>query len=154
MKEIEIYCKYCGKKLERKRFNKRLEDFGVFKNRKYCNRNCMRMAMLKIGNHNQTYRDAHQTAVNIMNAQGKDKKCLICGSTKNVDVHHNDGDYTNNNLENLIHLCRSCHMKSHRPKQKCKICGEPMKGKGYCNKHYIRFIKYGDPLKTKYKNIK
>lgn len=153
MKEIDIYCQYCGKKLERKRFNGRLEDFSVFKKRKYCNRMCMRMSMLKIGNHNQEYRVSHQTAVNIMKLQEIDKRCLICGKTGKVDVHHKDNDYKNNNLENLMYLCRSCHMKEHRNKQKCKICGEPMKAFGYCNKHYIRYKKYGNPLKTKYGNI-
>lgn len=30
----------------------------------------------------------------------------------------------------------------------CKLagCGKPKKGLGYCNAHYIRFKKYGDPL--------
>lgn len=35
-----------------------------------------------------------------------------------------------------------------------KICGKPQKGYGYCNKHYIRFKKYGDPLYTKYRTKK
>lgn len=37
---------------------------------------------------------------------------------------------------------------------KCIICGEPQKGLGYCNKHYIRFKKYGDSLFTKNKDRK
>lgn len=143
MKEIEIYCNYCGKKLERKRFGKRLEDFNVFKKRKYCNRMCMRMGMLKIGSYNQEYRVAHQTAKNIMKLQPIEKKCSICGKDGKLDVHHKDGDYKNNNLDNLTYLCRSCHTKQHRIKQKCKICGQPMKAKGYCNKHYIEYRKYG-----------
>lgn len=60
IKELEIYCEYCGNKLERKRFNDRLEDFTVFSNRKYCNRECMRKDWVKIGdNHNQSYSNAH-----------------------------------------------------------------------------------------------
>lgn len=39
-KEIEKYCLYCGKKLTRKRFNGRLEDFTAFKKRKCCNVDC------------------------------------------------------------------------------------------------------------------
>lgn len=152
MKEIDIYCKYCGKKLERKRFGKRLEDFNVFKKRKYCNRICMRMAMLKIGSHKQEYRVAHQTAVNIMKLQTIERKCSICGKIGKLDIHHKDGDYQNNNLTNLIYLCRSCHMKQHRKKGVCKICGKPIKGLGYCDKHYQRYKKYGDPLFTKNQN--
>ncbi|NNU70378.1 hypothetical protein G9X67_34550 [Rhizobium sp. WYCCWR 11152] len=28
-------------------------------------------------------------------------------------------------------------------------CGKPFNAKGFCQKHYIRFLKYGDPLFTK-----
>lgn len=152
MKQYEHYCKYCGKLLERNRFSSgRLEDFSAFKRRVYCNRKCMRMGFLKIGSFNQSYRNAHQTAIQIMNLLGVEKKCSKCGKTKNVDVHHKDTNYQNNNIDNLEYLCRSCHMKEHRKKGICKICGKPQKGYGYCNKHYIRFKKYGDPLYTKYK---
>ena len=42
-KEFENYCLFCGKKLIRNRFKSgRLEDFGAFKKRKYCNINCAR----------------------------------------------------------------------------------------------------------------
>ena len=42
-----------------------------------------------------------------------DEECDHCGSGEDVDVHHIDGDATNNNIENLIPLCRSCHKKVH-----------------------------------------
>ena len=43
IKELDKTCLYCGKKLERKRFNNgRLEDFGVFKQRNHCNMDCVR----------------------------------------------------------------------------------------------------------------
>jgi hypothetical protein len=28
------------------------------------------------------------------------------------------------------------------------ICGDPVSGLGFCNKHYLRFKKHGDPLKV------
>lgn len=151
MKEIELYCQYCGKKLQRKRFGNRLEDFGVFKKRKYCDRTCMKMAYLKIGSFNQEYRVAHQTARNIFKVIQPVEKCSICGKSGKLDIHHKDGNYQNNNLDNLTYLCRSCHMKQHRIKSVCKICGKPMKALGYCDKHYQRLKKYGNPLITKYK---
>lgn len=154
MKDYKHYCKYCGKLLERKRFNNRLEDFSTFKRRKYCNRLCMKMGYLKIGSNNQDYRVAHQTAVNIMNTLNIEKKCSECGKKTKVDVHHKDENYNNNCIDNLEYLCRSCHMKKHRKRKICKICGKPQKGYGYCNKHYIRFKKYGNPLYTKYKTEK
>lgn len=36
-----------------------------------------------------------------------------CGSTDNIQVHHIDGDRTNNSLSNLIPLCERCHRKIH-----------------------------------------
>lgn len=151
MKDLIKFCGYCGKQLERKRYGTRLEDFTVFNNRKYCDRTCMRKAYLKDGNFNQKYRIAHQTAVNIMNLSDLPKICSLCGGKGKLDVHHKDGNYQNNDMENLTYLCRSCHMKQHRRKQTCKICGKPMKGLGFCDKHYQRYKKYGNPLFTKNK---
>lgn len=155
-KEYEHYCEFCGKLLVRKRFlNGRLEDFNVFKKRKYCNRECMKNNFLKIGDdYNQSYRNAHTTSKRINKNILKKDKCEICGSKENLDVHHKDNNWNNNNLDNLECLCRSCHSKEHKPKGVCVICGEPQKGYGYCNKHYIRFKKYGDPLFVKYKKEK
>jgi len=45
--------------------------------------------------------------------------CQICGSTEKILVHHIDrtgrGSLNhNNNLDNLITLCRRCHIKEHK----------------------------------------
>lgn len=44
-------------------------------------------------------------------------KCQLCGSSKNVEVHHKDGkgaeydtDDMNNDKGNLITLCHRCHL--------------------------------------------
>lgn len=154
IKYIEKYCQYCHKVLERKRYNGVLEDFTIFKKRKYCNRECMRKAYLKVGiNKKQTYSNAHTTARNINKLILKKEQCEICGSKLNTDIHHKNGDYTDNNLDNLVCLCRSCHNVQHRKKGICKICGLPQKALGYCNKHYIRYRKYDNPNYTKYKKI-
>jgi len=42
------------------------------------------------------------------------EECQVCGRTSNVEVHHRDGDRTNNRLENLIPMCRGCHTRVHR----------------------------------------
>ncbi|MCH5315443.1 MAG: HNH endonuclease [Eubacterium sp.] len=151
IKQLEKYCAYCGKRLERKRFaNGRLEDFGVFSKRKYCSMTCMRKAFLKIGNNNQTYRVSHSTSQKINELILQRTTCENCGKSGNLDVHHIDGNYQNNNLENLKVLCRSCHIKEHRNKSLCKVCGKPMDGGlGYCDKHYRRYKKYGNPYIVK-----
>lgn len=114
IKEAERYCKYCGKKLERKRFNGRLEDFGVFTKRQYCNRECMKRDYLKVGETDANWSNAHASARNINKLILKKDHCEICGSKQNLDIHHIDGNWQNNNLDNLICLCRSCHMKTER----------------------------------------
>lgn len=122
IKEVDRYCEYCGNKLERKRFNGRLEDFTVFSNRKYCNRECMRKDWVKIGdNHNQTYSNAHTTARKINELILHNEMCELCGSDTNLDIHHIDGNWQNNNLDNLMCLCRSCHTKYERNKDKNEL---------------------------------
>lgn len=144
----EKYCAYCGKRMERRKYRVKHEDLAVFIKRKYCCRECMRKAFIKEGKDmGQTYRLSHSTAERIAyTIMGKEKKCELCGSVQNIDVHHKDGDPNNNTRENLMVVCRSCHMKLHHPKGVCQICGAPMKAHGYCYKHYQRFKKYGDPL--------
>lgn len=153
VKTAEKYCKYCGKKLERRRFESgRLETYGVFVKRKYCDRECMRKGFLKPENEKQSYSNAHTTA-RLKNALiMKRTECEKCGKTGRLDVHHIDGDYTNNSIDNLLVVCRSCHLKIHRAKPKCKVdgCDKKVKGYGYCEKHYQRYKKNGDPLKTKF----
>lgn len=148
LKETPLkYCQYCGKKLERKRFpSGRLECLSVFNKRKYCDWMCMRKGRLVTKKENQSYRNAHTTAQKINELILQKTECEICGKKEKLDVHHIDGDYKNNDPNNLMTLCRSCHNKQHRKKGSCIICGQPVKGYGYCNKHYVRYKKYGDPL--------
>lgn len=75
--------------------------------------------------------------------------CVRCGAPKAKDVHHRDGNHTNNLRENLERICRSCHIKEHRKVVPCSVCGKPQKGLGFCEKHYQRFKKWGDPRLTK-----
>lgn len=145
----EKYCAYCGKKLERKRFNGRLEDLGVFNKRKFCNIECMKRGFVKKDGLNQKNEPAHSSARKIAYMiEERDKICELCGSTKSIDVHHKDGDFHNNSPENLMIVCRSCHMKLHKTSSRtCSVCGKECKRthRGMCDKHYFRWKKYGDP---------
>jgi 5-methylcytosine-specific restriction endonuclease McrA len=54
----------------------------------------------------------------ILNRDGN--KCTLCLSENNLVIHHKDGEgrktkKPNNELTNLITLCKSCHMKVHNP---------------------------------------
>ena len=39
--------------------------------------------------------------------------CSICKSNKNLLVHHKDFNHNNDNIDNLIVVCKSCHEKIH-----------------------------------------
>ena len=82
-KEIEKYCEYCGKKLIRKRFNDRLEDFGVFQKRKYCDVECYRRGELLKYRPNTNWFNAHKTARDINKLILKRTHCEICGKDGN-----------------------------------------------------------------------
>lgn len=41
------------------------------------------------------------------------KECAYCNSTKNLLIHHLDENRHNNELSNLVVLCKSCHQKHH-----------------------------------------
>lgn len=45
----------------------------------------------------------------------KERKCSKCGKKdpENLEVHHIDEDRSNNNLSNLLPLCRDCHRRYH-----------------------------------------
>ena len=39
--------------------------------------------------------------------------CRKCGSPKQIQIHHKDWNKANNDLDNLILFCNSCHQKLH-----------------------------------------
>ena len=142
----ERYCEHCGKKLERKRLpNGDLEYLTHFNRRKFCDRHCMASAFDQRHSPVVGWSAAHSVSRSMVPAGC----CNRCGKPDARDVHHRDGNHLNNSLENLERICRICHVLEHRPRGSCVICGLPQKGLGYCNKHYLRFKKWGDPLAVK-----
>jgi len=45
------------------------------------------------------------------------ERCNICESTRNIRVHHIDGDRDNNELGNLLVVCTPCHADIHTPER-------------------------------------
>jgi len=91
-------------------------------------------------------------------------KCTECNASSRLVVHHKDGSgrgyksETNNDLDNLVTLCKACHLEIHRPEfnrnafQKiglwskkylcCIDCGTKERkygGLGMCVNCYARF---------------
>lgn len=44
----------------------------------------------------------------------KGEECDLCGATERIVAHHIDGNRANNRIENLLPVCRSCHINIHR----------------------------------------
>ena len=140
------YCEYCGKKLERKRYkNGDLEALYFFNRRKYCDRKCMAAAFDARESKTDEWSTVHYHSRKAV----PPGPCSHCGKPNASDVHHKDGNYLNNSLDNLERVCRSCHIRLHRGGKVCKICGRPHKAFGLCDLHYQRLKKWGDPLVVK-----
>ena len=67
--------------------------------------------------------DKERFGGNRLNALKRDSyKCVICGSTNKIQVHHKDElgrnkpkGIQNHSINNLITLCAKCHIKQHNP---------------------------------------
>ena len=60
---------------------------------------------------------AYRYRANKIIAQYFDKECMLCGCKKNIHVHHIDGNEQNNELLNLMYLCKKCHCGVHQVDQ-------------------------------------
>lgn len=59
------------------------------------------------------YRTHYPDRVNEFLKILREKPCDLCGSTKNIHIHHKDGNREHNGVDNLMILCNSCHGKIH-----------------------------------------
>lgn len=102
---MEKACENCGEKMARKRFNGRLEDWGVFLRRRFCGAKCCGKA----------HRKAMPSKSGLLKRPEVKRACACerCGSTAMINAHHVDGDRLNNAPDNLMSLCPSCHTKWH-----------------------------------------
>lgn len=95
----EKSCERCSCRIERKRFNGRLEDLGVFKRRKYCSIKC---ASTRV-------RPSHWETYHWRARAHRKSQCEACGSTEQLHAHHVDGKPENNDPSNIQTLCVWCH---------------------------------------------
>lgn len=75
------------------------------------------------GNHKSNYNEYMQSSqwrqirATMLSKYGK---CQLCGSTSNLEVHHNSYEHIGdemNHLEDLVVLCRDCHSSFHSKRQ-------------------------------------
>jgi hypothetical protein len=121
-------CGTCGRQLERKRYNGRLEDFGVFLRRSYCDEACASSRLVGRWKPEVQPKEGRYRARTLVTKTA----CENCGKATALDVHHRNHDPLDNRPENLEVLCRGCHLResyamgSHRPTWR----GRTRNGKG------------------------
>lgn len=61
------------------------------------------------------YRKSLQWSRLVKQVLERDKSCVICNSTKSAVVHHRTyADIGRESLDQLVRLCKRCHMECHR----------------------------------------
>ena len=94
-------CEHCSKTLERRRNAAgRLEGFRDFMRRRFCSLSCAN-SRSKGG---ESRKASHYHA-----RKQRAECCEACGTSKRLQVHHIDEDWTNNDPANLQTLCVFCH---------------------------------------------
>lgn len=113
------FCEVCGVEIVRRRLPcGELMSRSVFLRRKFCSRVCEGAAFAsRPKKANPGWMTAHHHARNIKPTG----PCERCGAIKKTDVHHKDGNWRNNALDNLERLCRSCHVKHHKREGMCGV---------------------------------
>lgn len=100
-KQSDKKCPVCGKEFKTK--------VGHPREKTTCSYSCSN-TYFRSGKDNPNCReDAYRTTCFLHH----EKKCIICGEDKIVEVHHFDADHSNNNAENLIPLCPTHHAYWH-----------------------------------------
>ena len=99
------YCERCGQEMTRQRFGSRLEDASGFKRRRFCSLSCANTRGNWGASSTARRREAHKSVR---------QNCERCGRKRpRMHVHHKDGNFQNNEPENLQTLCPSCHKIVH-----------------------------------------
>lgn len=121
------------------------ESLAQFKKRKFCSHKCH--GATTANPEGPTHGGLPHRGRKVARRVKPRKACEQCGTSKRLEIHHRDGDATNNEPANLQVLCLRCHRAAHKT-HGCKVsnCGSPHCALGFCSKHYYRFKKYGDPL--------
>ena len=70
------------------------------------------------GKNNPAYTNGHKIYRKTLIQEAGFPICFCCGSNDQVDVHHIDGNRDHNEPDNLVFLCKKCHMgKAHKGKK-------------------------------------
>ena len=113
---MELICIDCSKKFETKRKDtlrcpvckKKHNSYKVMLSRKKKHPEIE----IGVGSGNSTKNKNRPLGIQTYR-RAKKNKCEWCGSKENRCVHHIDGKRYNNDLDNLITVCKRCHQNRH-----------------------------------------
>src|SRR5574344_1204594 len=74
------------------------------------------VAVSELFNHRQKriYGNGSRKIIGLFKKLRDNNHCNICGAKTSLEIHHKDEDWGNNNIDNLVVLCRDCHSKIHK----------------------------------------
>lgn len=113
---MELTCKDCNTKFEAKRKDtercpvcrKKRRSYQVMLSRK------KKHPEIEIGvGSGNSYKNKHQPLGIQTYRRAKKDVCEWCGSKDNLLVHHLDENRYNNDINNLITICKRCHQAHH-----------------------------------------
>lgn len=93
------------------------------------------------GAHNEWHGECLKYNENLNILKNKTDKCSQCNSGKYEETHHIDCNKLNNELDNLLPVCRKCHKKIHKKLDGENICVPHRIGK---NIDYVKIISISD----------
>lgn len=95
-------CKACGK--------------PVKSDGETCSYGCSN-TFFRSGRNNPNWKEPEHRSLSVRHRgicfKSHERKCIICGYDRVIDVHHIDGDKKNNSPNNLVPLCRNHHAEIH-----------------------------------------
>jgi len=108
-----VLCEFCGKEIWRiPRDIKRSKS-----NKFFCSKSCQTKWRNKLfsGNKHANWKGGEYTYHRIMREHNIRAICSRCGidDKKVLVIHHKDHNRKNNNIDNLVWLCRNCHYLTH-----------------------------------------
>ncbi len=109
-----LKCDYCGKTIYRTPRNLRKSSSKKY----FCSKSChcsWENKNRRVGNFHTNWKNRESVYRDIMKRHKIEKKCIKCGfnDSRALVVHHKDGNRKNNNINNLVWMCRNCHYIKH-----------------------------------------
>ena len=94
---------------------KRKQELGTYVHPIMSEDGRKRASESKIGDKNPNWKNINPNFKTLKRVTRKEHiVCNTCGSNKNIEIHHVDKNPENDQKENLIVVCKSCHTKIHK----------------------------------------